>query len=224
MASSWVLGKRSSTRGRSLGWAAAALLLPAMAAAQVAPPTINYECPSCPGHPRTWTALAEVGLVQVAVNWFGHYILEDSSQGVTLKSWGENFKQGWEFDANHFSTNQFAHPYSGNINFNAARANGLDYWQSIPFAALGSLIWEYLGEIHRPSLNDYISTTVGGVALGELTWQLSNMVLDNTPTGSNRFWNEMAGMGINPARGTSPTSWWTGSTPWTLPTGATSAS
>jgi hypothetical protein len=201
MASSWGLGKRSRSRCRLPGWAVAGLLLPATGLAQVAPPTINYECPSCEGHMRTWPALAEVGLVQVAVNWFGHYILEDSSQAVTLKSWGDNFREGWEFDDNHFSTNQFAHPYSGNINFNAARANGHDYWQSIPFAALGSLIWEYLGEIHRPALNDYISTTVGGVALGELTWQLSNMVLDNTATGSGRFWKEMAGMGINPARG-----------------------
>ena len=114
MASSWGQVKRSS--GRRLGWAVAALFLPASGVAQVAPTTINYECPSCPGHPRTWTALAEVGLVQVAVNWFGHYILEDSSQAVTLKSWGQNFKEGWEFDANHFSTNQFAHPCSGNIN------------------------------------------------------------------------------------------------------------
>jgi len=56
----------------------------------VAPP-INYECPSCEGHLRTWTALAEVGLVQVAVNWFGHYIVEDSSQAVTLASWGTIF-------------------------------------------------------------------------------------------------------------------------------------
>jgi hypothetical protein len=63
------------------------------------------------------------------------------------------------------------------------------------------LIWEYRGEIHRPSLNDFISTTVGGVALGELTWQLSGLVLDNQATGSSRFWKEMTGMGINPARG-----------------------
>ena len=77
----------------------------------------------------------------------------------------------------------------------------MDYWSSIPFAALGSLIWEYFGEIHRPSLNDYISTTVGGVALGELTFQLSSLVLDNQATGKSRFWKEMAALAINPARG-----------------------
>jgi hypothetical protein len=68
MASSWGLGKRSRGRCRLLGWAVAGLLLPATGLAQVAPPATNYECPSCEGHMRTWTALAEVGLVQVAVN------------------------------------------------------------------------------------------------------------------------------------------------------------
>jgi hypothetical protein len=222
MAFSWVLGKRSSTRGRSLGWAAAALLLPAMAAAQVAPPTINYECPSCPGHPRTWTALAEVGLVQVAVNWFGHYILEDSSQAVTLKAGGRTSRRLG------IRCQPLQHqPVRPSLQWEHQLQRGPGQPRLLAVDSVRGTWKPDLGVPGRDSsssLNDYISTTVGGVALGELTWQLSNMVLDNTPTGSNRFWKEMAGMGINPARGTSPTSWWTGSTPWTLPTGATSAS
>jgi Domain of unknown function (DUF3943) len=176
-------------------------LTPSSGAAQSDSVRIKFECPSCGGRARVGIAFLETVGVQIGVNLINQFIIVDSSQDVTPETWARNLREGWEFDANHFSTNQFAHPYSGNINFNAARANGLDYWSSIPFAALGSLIWEYFGEIHRPSLNDYISTTVGGVALGELTFQLSSLVLDNEATGKSRFWKEMAGLAINPARG-----------------------
>jgi hypothetical protein len=168
--------------------------------AQIDSSRIKFECPSCGGRARVGIAFLETVGVQIGVNLINQFIIRDSSQDVTPETWGRNLREGWEFDDNHFSTNQFAHPYHGNINFNTARANGLDYWSSIPFAALGSLIWEYFGEIHRPSLNDYISTTVGGVALGELTFQLSSLVLDNEATGKSRFWKEMAGLAINPAR------------------------
>ena len=184
----------------------AALLLgmamaPSPAAGQNDSVRIDYQCPSCLGKPRVGIAFLEAIGVQVGVNLINQFIIRDSSQDVTPETWGRNLREGWEFDNNHFSTNQFAHPYSGNINFNAARSNGLDYWSSIPFAAIGSLVWEYFGEIHRPSLNDYLSTTVGGIALGEMTFQLSNLVLDNEATGKSRFWKEMAALAINPARG-----------------------
>jgi hypothetical protein len=177
------------------------VLAPARAAAQGDSMRITLECPSCAGKARVGIAFMEDVGLQIGVNLINQFIIKDSSQDVTPETWARNLREGWEFDDNNFNTNQFAHPYHGNINFNTARSNGLDYWSSIPFAALGSLIWEYFGEIHRPSLNDYISTTVGGVALGELTFQLSSLVLDNQATGKGRFWREMAALAINPARG-----------------------
>ena len=149
-----------------LGWLA---LGTAPAAGQGDTLRVDYECPSCGGKARLGTAFIEDVGLQWGVNLINQFIIKDSSQDVTPETWARNLREGWEFDDNNFNTNQFAHPYHGNINFNTARSNGLDYWSSIPFAALGSLIWEYFGEIHRPSLNDYISTTVGGIALGELT-------------------------------------------------------
>ncbi len=177
------------------------VLAPARVAAQADSVRIDFECPSCAGKARVGIAFMEDVGLQIGVNLINQFIIKDSSQDVTPETWGRNLREGWEFDDNNFNTNQFAHPYHGNINFNTARSNGLDYWSSIPFAALGSLIWEYFGEIHRPSLNDYISTTVGGVALGELTFQLSSLVLDNQARGKGRFWREMAALAINPARG-----------------------
>jgi hypothetical protein len=189
-----------STAGQMKAHLAVLVLGWAPAASQGEPVTIDYECPSC-RQPRVWVALTETVGVQIGVNLFDRWILGETTQNVTLDSWKQNLREGWEFDDNHFSTNQFDHPYSGNINFNTARSNGFDFWSSIPFAALGSFIWEYFGETARPALNDFISTTVGGTALGELTFQLSTLILDNEASGKRRFWREMAALGLNPARG-----------------------
>src|SRR5262249_43661258 len=87
---------------------------------------------------------------------------------VSWQSVWDNIQEGFEWDDNHFTTNNFAHPYNGNIFFNAGRSNGLSYYESMPLAAAGSLTWEYAGEVNRPSFNDFINTTVGGIALGEM--------------------------------------------------------
>jgi len=106
---------------------------------------------------------------------------------------------GW--DDNHFSTNQFAHPYQGSMYFNSARANGFNFWQSAPWAFAGSLKWECCGETHLMSVNDFINTGMGGVALGEVLYRTSSLVLDNTATGSERGWKEFWGFVLDPLRG-----------------------
>jgi hypothetical protein len=58
---------------------------------------------------------------------------------ISLDSWWDNLKEGWEFDPNAFSRISSRTRTIGGIYFTAARSNGYDYWQSIPFAALGSL-------------------------------------------------------------------------------------
>lgn len=74
----------------------------------------------------------------------------------------------------NFNTNLFAHPYHGNLYFNAARTNGMNFWQSYPFALGGSLMWEFLGENTPPSINDLLATSIGGTAIGETTsfWEV----------------------------------------------------
>jgi hypothetical protein len=120
---------------------------------------------------------------------------------VGWQSWGENLKNGFEWDDNDFVTNQFAHPYHGSLYYNAARSNGYSYWESIPFTFAGSFMWEYFGETHHPSMNDWVMTSVGGIALGETLYRLSGMLLDNTATGSGRTWREIGGFAISPMRG-----------------------
>jgi hypothetical protein len=142
-----------------------------------------------------------------ALVWSFNRFLRESGENpgfrIGLNSWENNWKNGFEWDDNSFMTNQFAHPYHGSLYFNSARSNGYDFWASTGFAFAGSFQWEYFGETHHASYNDWISTSVGGAALGEVLHRMSSMVLDNTKTGSARFWNELGGLLIDPMRGVS---------------------
>jgi hypothetical protein len=95
----------------------------------------------------------------------------------------------------------FAHPYHGNLYFNAARTNGLTFWESAPYSLLGSAMWEFLGETEPPAINDIIATTCGGIALGEMTHRLSRTILDDRDMGWSRFWREAAAAIVNPMQG-----------------------
>jgi hypothetical protein len=120
---------------------------------------------------------------------------------ISPRSWLNNIEHGWEWDDNAFQVNHFAHPFQGNIYFNAARSNGYGYWTSILFATAGSYHWECCGETHFMSVNDWYNTAIGGAAVGEMLYRTSSMVLDNTATGSERAWREIGAFLMNPTRG-----------------------
>jgi len=152
-------------------------------------------------------AALEVFGVNAAVWTYDRFIREGGTNHVFrvgFDSWAENLSAAWTWDDNSFSTNQFAHPYHGNLYYNAARSNGYSYWESVPFAFAGSYMWEFFGETHNPSLNDWIATSVGGSALGEIFHRLATTVRDNTATGSARNWREMGGLLVDPVGGLNP--------------------
>jgi hypothetical protein len=95
----------------------------------------------------------------------------------------------------------FGHPYHGGLYFNAARSNGLSFWESAPVSFLGSWTWEYLGENYRPSLNDFFMTSFGGIALGEVFHRLGATIRDNTARGGARIRHELAAMPLDPVGG-----------------------
>jgi hypothetical protein len=120
---------------------------------------------------------------------------------VSPDTWASNLRQGWEWDENKFKTNQFEHPYHGSTYFSAGRSNGLAFWESSFLSMIGSLTWEYFGETKRPSLNDFINTTVGGMALGEMFHRTATRVRDNRATGTERVWREVSAFAIDPIGG-----------------------
>jgi hypothetical protein len=120
---------------------------------------------------------------------------------ITPKTWWDNMKSGWEWDLNDFKTNQFGHPYQGNNYYTAARSNGMNFWESGAVAAFGSATWEYFGETNDASLNDFINTTLGGIALGEMFHRTAWLIRDTQKTGKSRMWNEIFATAIDPMSG-----------------------
>ena len=108
-----------------------------------------------------------------AYNW---YIQRWPWANVGFQTWGHNLRQGFVWDNDNFIDNQLAHPYHGSMYHNSARASGYGFWASFPFVAAGSASWEFFGENITASLNDLINTTVGGMALGEVTFRLSGLL------------------------------------------------
>lgn len=141
-----------------------------------------------------------VTLSNLATWAIDHYIFDYEFVRVGPETWKHNFVTGWEWDVDGFSMNHFFHPYSGGMFFNAARANGMNFEESIPFAILGSLEWEYFAENTLPSYNDLINTPVNGVFFGEILYRLGSNILDDQSTGWERILRELAVGFITPTR------------------------
>ena len=150
---------------------------------------------------RPWTAIAEAAGVNVLVHCFDRFVLNEDFAQTTLHTIRHNFRQGFVWDNDQFSTNLFAHPYHGNLYYNSARSNGLSFWQSAPYAMGGSLMWEFFGEIEPPAINDLIATTMGGICIGEVMHRVSDIILNDRQRGFGRFLREAAATIIDPMKG-----------------------
>jgi len=148
-----------------------------------------------------WQAAAEATCINVGVQLFDRYGLNSDFAQTTLRTLKRNFTDGMVWDNDYFITNLFAHPYHGNLYFNAARTNGLTFWESGAYALGGSLMWEFLGETEPPAINDVIATSCGGMAIGEMTHRLSLTILDDRDHGFRRFMREAAAAIVNPIQG-----------------------
>lgn len=150
------------------------------------------------GKKHPWWALAQATGINVFVHCFDRFALDADFAQTTLHTWRDNFENGFVWDNDVFSTNLFMHPYHGNLYFNSARSQGLTFWESAPYAAIGSLEWEFLGEREPPALNDLIATTMGGICIGEITNRISRIFLDDSKQGWPRFWRELGAAVFNP--------------------------
>ncbi|WP_186458719.1 DUF3943 domain-containing protein [Mucilaginibacter achroorhodeus] len=151
---------------------------------------------------RFGRAAAEWGLAQVIPFSYGKFIAHAPYSNVTTATIWRNLNPGsWQWDKDIFRTNQFGHPYQGSLYFSAFRSNGYNFWQSAPAAVAGSYFWETFGENERPSPNDFINTSFGGIVLGEMSYRLSNKIVNNRHTGFGRQMEEVAAFLANPMNG-----------------------
>jgi hypothetical protein len=100
------------------------------------------------------------------------YIAQEAWAQTSPASIWENLTGPWEWDRDEYFTNHFGHPYQGSIYHAAARSNGFGFYEAILFDVFGSVSWELFFETNAPSINDLISTTLGGAALGEMFHRL----------------------------------------------------
>jgi hypothetical protein len=81
---------------------------------------------------------------------------------ITPRRGGTSMEQGWVWDLNDFPVNRSV-TVSRNNYFTSGRSNGLSFYESSAVAAFGSAR-EFFGETNPASLNDFINTTLGGIA------------------------------------------------------------
>jgi hypothetical protein len=175
--------------------------------------TVAAGCFSlCPLFARSDTAIVlKKNVLKASVETFGintgiwaidrYVIANDIVYNIDFNTVKSNFRHGFVWDNDQFSTNLLGHPYHGGLYFNAARCNGMSFIQSVPYSVAGSLMWEYFMETEPPSINDFISTSIGGVALGEITFRLSGLLIDESATGFGRFCRELLVTAVSPMRG-----------------------
>src|SRR5262245_507811 len=166
--------------------------------AQAAQDNVGRACDGCPPR-RVLTSLLQATYINVFYE-LANLIRGQDTAKITPKTWWINMKRGWEWDLDDFAVNQIGHPYQGNNYFNAGRANGLDFWESAALTAFGSGTWEYFGETNQASLNDFINTTLGGIALGEMFHRTAWLVR-NPSTTSGRLKREIFATAIDPITG-----------------------
>ena len=148
-----------------------------------------------------WLPAVEVIGLNFAVWGYHRYLSGENWSNISWETIKNNFKYGFEWDADGYLINQFWHPYHGSNYYNSARSNGLSFWESAPYAFFGSLTWEYFYENERPSYNDIVNTPVTGIILGEISFRVSNLIIDESAVGFERFLREFSSTLIDPIQG-----------------------
>jgi hypothetical protein len=151
---------------------------------------------------RSWGwATAEMLVINFGASMFNEYVRDANFNQISPRSFWSNLEEGFTYDDNKFKTNQLVHPFNGATYYNAARANGIGFWGSSGMALAGAFTWECCGETHPMAFNDMVSTTLGGIARGEVAYRVSSLILDNTKRGMGRFGRETAALLFDPVRG-----------------------
>lgn len=150
---------------------------------------------------RPWAAAAEVFGVDM-ISWsISKFVAKKPFANISLATMKRNIDTGFIWDIDEFPTNLVAHPYQGGLSFAASRAWGMTYLESLPYSFAGSFLWEMFLEGEPASINDLITTSIGGMAYGEVMHRVSSQVLNNRARGMNRVGRELGAFLIDPTRG-----------------------
>ncbi|MFA7289947.1 MAG: DUF3943 domain-containing protein [Melioribacteraceae bacterium] len=148
-----------------------------------------------------WLPAVEVVGLNMSLWAYHRYLSSEGWSNISMESIKNNFNSGFEWDVDGYLMNQFWHPYHGSNYYNIARSNGLSFWESAPYALGGSLMWEYFMENEPPSYNDIVNTPITGIILGEISYRISDLIIDESTTGSERVFREFFSTLVDPMRG-----------------------
>ncbi len=148
-----------------------------------------------------WLPAAEVIGLNLVIWSYSKYVTQKDFANIGFNSINNNFKTGFVWDTDQYLTNQFLHPFHGSNYYNIARSNGLEFWEAAPYSFGGSLMWEYFMENEPPSYNDIVNTPVSGIILGEISYRVSNLIIDESSSGFERIIREFTSTLVNPMLG-----------------------
>lgn len=148
-----------------------------------------------------WIAASQIFGLNVGLWAFDRYALNADYARIDIKSFKQNLTEGFYWDNDRIGTNMFLHPYHGSLYYNSARSQGFNFWTSGVFALGGSAMWELFMENEHPSKNDIVATPIGGMALGEVLFRASDLILDDSKRGGNRTRREILAFLVSPTRG-----------------------
>jgi len=93
-----------------------------------------------------------------------------------------------KFDTNPFHVNALRHPLVGVLNYQLARSNGVGAINSMWFAYVTGVAWEFLIEFREaPSINDMLANGAGGISIGEPLYQLGQLWRSDKPSFGDRL-------------------------------------
>lgn len=130
-----------------------------------------------------------------------HYVTDRPWADINGRTVSRNLRHNWVLDHDSYSGNQFSHPYHGSMFYASARYHGHSYYTAAVYPLVGSMVWEYFCETNLPSYNDFLSTGIGGTALGEALFRTSDLVFDDSRRGFPRVLREVVGSLLSPSRG-----------------------
>jgi hypothetical protein len=210
-----------SRRARELCWALLGLLgsggahadPPTSTEQKVAPSAFNTEEPEPvpgwgTGSGRShWVPLGDILLFDLLLNQFDRRFVEPREDFESdWRSIEENATGRWVYDSDTFDINQFGHPYQGSMYHGFARSAGLGYWTSLGYTIAGSTLWEIAGETTPPSINDQVTTGIGGTFLGEPLFRMASLLLESGDGPSTRTRTLLASF-VSPATGFNRLAW-----------------
>lgn len=213
-------------RNRPQPWLAVALLVvlgrpvaarPALSELAIDPFGISLTDEETPVQQSHAVATLEVITLPIALNVASQLYGADWAK-IDLGTMRRNLTNPPVFDEDPFTTDQLAHPWTGAMLFSAARSTGHGFWVSGLYTAGGSLFWELLLENEPPSINDQITTTMGGMLIGEALHRFGRALLYTGPLGEQRpnLVRRAAATAIDPIAAANRFAWgdaWAGSVP-----------